>query len=667
MKYAHLFKFIVILPLVLASKGAISNGEIDNYLPEDAKSSITTIKKSAEEDLFFQKAQPMPSTEEKENRSSDSSLKKRLWNLQNADIEAVIAAMSKETGKNFLISPGVSGKITIISSQPIDADEAYQVFLSALEILGYSAVEDGQVIKIVPNANAKQTAPVAPETESILETEHEMIVQVVHVKNISAAQIAPILQPLLPDYGQISAYNATNTLILAGTVRDVERIKAIVKELDQNSSNDIDLVRLQHTSADKTVALIKSLQQADRALGRAIQVSLVADDQHNTILMTGTLEARLKMRVLISELDRPGKGGSSTRTFALNHLKAKDFAPILNKVVESTYANSFSASLDTKSKQKISVQAEEKTNTIIVSAPTTLFPTINSIIRKLDRQTRQVLVEAIIIEVNENISKILGTLWQADTANKVIDASTGEFNLSFKQITSGIIPGLQFRALFKALFTTGVSDILSRPSTVVLDNQPATIGVGSEVSIENQNYNQDQSGSGNFFSTQTRRPVELRLTVTPQISPNNSIQLGIEVKNDTLAANFNTEESQPINTSNIKTSVRVKSGDVVILGGLMRHDFSDNSAKLPGLGDIPVVNPAFKRRQKNVTKKELLVFIRPIVLDDRNSKEVLEEKYDHIREQQLTHYYEKQIIKSQDEIPLLLPYRKPPRIPKPFE
>lgn len=666
-----LVKIILSLVLLIGTpQGVISNGDNSSYSAIEEK--LSKLPPAQNTAPSFIRAQPLPSPDQSLAAATniDQGLKpKRLWNLQNADIQAVIAAMSKETGKNFIISPGVSGKITIVSSQPIDANEAYQVFLSALELLGFTAISDGQVTKIVPNTNAKQSAPVAPEQFPFAESENEMIVQVVHVKNVSAAQIAPILQPLLPSYGQVTAYAPANTLILAGSVKNIERIRTIIKELDQTSSNDIDLVRLRYTSADKTVALVKSLQQADQTLGKSTQVSLVADEQHNSILMTGTLDARLKMRVLISELDVPNQNGSSTRTFSLNHLKAKEFAPVLTKIAESTYANTFTATPDAATKQKISIQSEEKTNTIIVSAPTTLIPTIESVIQKLDRQTRQVLVEAIIVEVNENVSRELGTIWQADQDNTIYPAGQNgneTFNLSFKQIKSGIIPNLQFRALIKTLFADGVSDVLSSPSTVVLDNQPATIGVGSEVSINNQEYNQAQSGSGQPFTTQTRRSVELRLTVTPQVSPNHSIQLKIEIKNDSLSPNFSATGTQPINTSNIKTTARVKSGDVVVLGGLMRHDFADATSKLPILGDIPIINPAFKRRSKFITKKELLVFIRPIVLNDVNSRDILEDKYDHIREEQLQHYYGKRIINRETEVPLMPPFKKPPNIPKPF-
>ncbi|MBV8801877.1 MAG: type II protein secretion LspD, partial [Gammaproteobacteria bacterium] len=176
-------------------------------------------------------------TEDEEGALNDA----RVWNLQDADILSIINEVSKETGKNFIVDPKVSGKISLISSKPIKSDEVYQLFLSVLEVLGYSAIPSGNAIKIIPNMqNAESATKIA---SSITPGKGaEIVVRVIPLENVAANQLIPIIRPLLPQWGNISAYTPGNVLIVLGQANNLTRIVKIIQTVDHASHNSVDII-----------------------------------------------------------------------------------------------------------------------------------------------------------------------------------------------------------------------------------------------------------------------------------------------------------------------------------------------------------------------------------------------------------------------------------------
>ena len=605
------------------------------------------------------------------NQNTVTPPAKRLWNLQNADIYSVIEAVSRETQKNFIVDPKVQGNITIVSSQPIDSKGVYQVFLSALQVLGYSAVPYGDMIKIVPDVNAKQMGtPIA--TNRRPGKGDENVVRIIPVKHVSAIQLVPILRPLMSNFSKISSYNPTNSLIMAGHAKNINRLAKIIRRVDQPDSDTIEIITLQHTNATKITEVLKQLQSADKINGKLTNISIVADDQSNSILLSGNRNERLRMRVIISQLDTAGPQGN-TEVIYLNYLKAKDLAPTLSKIALSAYTNNSVHSSSTRRRngssnaKEVSVQAEPNSNAIIVSAPPSLMSTIKNVVHDLDVQPSQVLVEAVIAQVTETQSKDLGIAW-----GSLPKSSSGNNSVASNfQSGVGIIQAGSIQAVITALSGHGSADILSTPSITVLDNHKAKISVGKDVSVQNRVYAATTDTTDNSttpFATFSYKKVALELNVTPQISPNNSVQLDIKQTNDTLQNPTDVSTTPTINTNNIETSVRVNSGDILVLGGLISHDLERTDSKIPILGDIPFIGKLFTTKNANTEKKNLMVFLKPIILRDNNfTKNISKQHYDTLRKLQLKKRRGQDILGSHDEPPLMSSYNKNQlRLPAPF-
>jgi len=615
--------------------------------------------------------------------------KPQIWNLQNANIRAVIAEISKLTGKSFIVDPAVKGKISIISSKPMRPQEAYQVFLSMLQVLGFAAVPNGNVIKVVPTDNAKTYNSLIANRRRPGKGD-QMVVRVISTHNIPAARLVPVLRPLMPQGSSATAYNPTNVLILAGRANNVQRLAKVVRQINAKNGSHIQVINLRHASASKVKTILSSLESAEHAAGKVVNVSIAADEQTNSIILSGNTQERLRLARLISELDSPSANGSgNTSVIHLNYLKAKKLAPILAKIAHAAYASKTSKTLSNSDmNRKVSIQAEPASNSIIISAPPAMLQNLKHVIHKVDIRPKQVLVEAIIAEVDEQEANKLGITWGSSPENGINNGNGS--SLSFNTGTAGLsgafragigilrttaldIPGFTspgLQAVISALMSDSSADILSTPSIVVINNQKAVISVGKTISIENRTYalNNTQEDSFTPFTTLERQNIGLQLTVTPQISPNKQVRMTIEQINDSLE-NPELPSTRPIeNTSKIQTSVMVKNGDILVLGGLISHQLENSRNSIPILGKIPLLGNLFKFRDKRVEKKELLIFLRPIILDDqRTSQQITAQNYNFIRQQQLMRYHGHNLINRKTQTPLLPPMRSPHvAIPSPF-
>src|SRR3990167_7924235 len=254
--------------------------------------------------------------------NSKPSNEKKLWNLKNADIRAVIGEVSRVTGKNFVIDPRVQGKISIVSSTPITNAELYQVFLSMLQISGYAAIPSGKIIKIIPNIDAKITSDV----HSINAQGDEMLVAVIPVHYVPAEQLVPVLRPLMPQWSNVSAYAASNMLIISGRASNIRRMVSIIKQVDSSAAKGVDIIPLRHALAMDLVNTLKDLVKPQSGSNTTNQAAFAADDRSNSILLSGNRTERLKLRLLISQLDKQSPYGtnSNTQVVYLNYLRAQD-------------------------------------------------------------------------------------------------------------------------------------------------------------------------------------------------------------------------------------------------------------------------------------------------------------------------------------------------------
>lgn len=633
------------------------------------------------------------SSEPHEIRTNGGGGNKRLWNLQDADILSVITEVSQETGKNFIVDPRVSGKITLVSSKPLKQSEVYQVFLSVLGLLGYSAIPSGDVIKIVPNMEtAEQATKIA--SSGTPGKGDEVVVRVIPLENVSASQLIPVLRPLLPQWSNVSAYTPGNVLILLGRAANVERLNTVIQDVDKASTNGIQMIPLKHAQASQIATVLNNLQTAARAAGDTTQASIAVDERSNSILLSGPKATRLRLRLLLSQLDAPSQApAGNTEVVYLRYLQAKTFAPIISKIADSMVGNSNSqydvassvnvypnntmggpaatASSVSKSVNSSSIiQAEPNTNAIIITAPPTLMSALKTVIRKLDIRPAQVLVEAIIAEISEQDITNLGIQWGSVTPEGAVIPGNN-IPTAFPPLGAGvvgIIPGVGIRAVLSVLRNQNGVDILSTPTIMVLDNQKATIEVGQDVPFQSGSYaTSSTQATVQPFNTTQYKPVTLKLDVIPQINLGVSVRLKLRLKNDTLQNPQNPGTTPLINTSKIQNSVIINSNDVLVLGGLKQNGNIENVNKVPILGDLPIIGNVFRQRLTNSQKKNLMVFIKPIIIKNADAAMVISEtKYDDIRMTQANFRQDINTIGDEPAPTKLPPWKNKTELPVPF-
>jgi len=566
-------------------------------------------------------------------------------NMKGADINAVIKTVAEATGKNFIIDPRVKGKVTIISTKPLNSSQLYQVFLAILDVHGFTAVPSGNnVIKILPDSDAKHSG-----TPSKGDGE-EMVTRVVEINHIAAAQLVPILRPLVPPQGHLAAHAQTNVLIIADRVSNISRLMRIINKVDEPSGSEIEVIQLEHASASEVVRVLTSLQQKNRGKSKssASQApTLVADERTNSILMGGDKSVRLRLKSIIAHLDTPSETVGNTHVIYLNYAKAKDLVAVLTgvgKVKAKGKGRKGKTSARAKAATDFNIQADESSNTLVITAAPDIFRSLQAVIRKLDVRRAQVLVEAIIAEIAANKTDELGVQWFVDGSQSGIApvgatsfGNPGLGGVVASSVTadtispdaagllgSGLSLGvgrfnsdtLNFGALLRALAGASAANLLSTPNIVTLDNEEAEIFVGREVSVPTGSFTQSSTSSTNPFTTFKAKQVGIRLKVKPQINEGDAIKLDIDQTVDAITAGDAGAANLVTSQRTIKTSVLVDDGQVIVLGGLISDDESTTVQKVPLLGDIPLLGALFRYKRNVKDKTNLMVFLHPTILRD---------------------------------------------------
>ena len=619
-------------------------------------------------------------------------------NLKDADINALVESMSVLTGKNFIVDPRVKGRVTIVSSKPMDEKELYEVFLAVLGVHGFAAVPSGNVIKIIPAAGAKQESIPTVDGRKGIEPD-QIVTRIIQVQNVSVAQIVPILRPLIPPQGHLAAYTPTNVLIISDSAANVERVASIIARVDLASNEEVEIVPLRHASATEIVRVLTALEQSksrnDPAVGVGTPTRMVADDRTNSILLSGDKASRLRLRTLISHLDTPVDSGGNTQVVYLRYAKAKELVTVLQGVSKSLsneaarnvpmpgqgQAAPGGGSSSSSGASLVDIQADEATNSLVITAPPELIRSLRAVVAQLDVRRAQVLVEAVIAEISAEKTAEIGVQWGVNGNNAIgftnFDVGTSslsnvlgvagaiDFALNppsgttptLPKITEDQIPrGLQlgvgggdFAVLLSALAKDADTNVLSTPTIVTLDNEEAEIVVGQNVPFVTGTYTTSTSSSstsngtgsslqsGGPFQTIQRQDVGITLKVKPQINEGNAVKLEIaqEVSNVVPSANAATQ-GPTTNKRSIKTKVLVENGQILVLGGLIDESLNESAQKVPLLGDVPLLGNLFRYRDTSRLKRNLMVFLHPVILRDPVQSTLhTSDKYSYIRDQQL--------------------------------
>ena len=560
-------------------------------------------------------------------------------NMRNADIHVLIQWVADNTGKNIIVHKGVQGQVTVLSSTTLSIDEAYQVFLAVLQVHGFAAVETEQALKIVPINLAKSSGlRLSPPSDTA-----DMIVAVMKIKHVSAVKLVDILRPLASSDAILKPYGATNALVIADHANNIASLRELIAQLDIAGDSEIEVIKLLHADANTIRSNLASLSSTLDGNGQGLTFSISADERSNSILLAGDPAKRGQFKKLIAQLDSPLNGQGNTQVVYLHYVDAQEIAPILKSLAASLQS-------EQKDSNSITIEASESANALVINAPPSILNTIKRVIADLDIRRAQVLVEALIVEVSGDVATDIGVSWISSPGNSLVAAVDTLGDLAPARVTSDgstlAFPnarGLTFgyfekgslQAAIRALDASQNANILSTPTIVALDNETASLLVGQNVPFKTGQATSAGAGTDDPFTTIERQDIGISLTVTPRINEGDSITLEIEQTTESIAPSVETASDIITNKRSVITKALIKDDQVLVLGGLISDEETQVREKVPLLGDLPLIGRLFSSRGVNHTKKNLMVFIHPLILkDDDQVRQVSQRRYNFMKDLQ---------------------------------
>lgn len=579
-------------------------------------------------------------------------------NLKEADIGAFISQVADITGKSFVVDPRVKGKVNVLSSEAMNQEGVYELFLSVLQVQGYVAVPAGDVILIVQQNDVKQQGRDLDERVAV--DSQEMLTKVIMIKNTPALDLVPILRPLVAKYGHLAGVKSANALIISDHAANIQRIEQIIDRLDKSGSEELEVIQLKEAWVGNVVTMLQSLDPAKVSQGTAANanentagsIRVVADERSNRLIIKGEKSARERVRKLIEELDQPSYFSGSAKVIRLQYADAKKLAELLKNLLAD--ASSAAEKDASQAKGKAGIHADEELNALVIRAEPSLMKEVEELVAALDVRRAQVLIESAIVEVTGDITDALGVQWA--TGN--LDAPVAGTNFSnsgpsLSTIATGIATGnpasalgsgltiggyhevngeVDFGVILQALASNSLTNLLSTPSIMTLDNQEAEIIVGQTVPFRTGST--ASSSNTNPFTTIDRKDVGISLKVKPHIHNGEAIRLEVEATAESVSQTTIDGSADLItNKRSIKTMILSENEETIVLGGLIRDDIREVESKVPLLGDIPLLGWLFKSKSVTQVKSNLMVFLRPTIVNNTGvARKLTEDKYNGIWE-----------------------------------
>ena len=588
--------------------------------------------------------------------SADGLAQDINFDFEDAELRSVIQAVAEFTGRNFLVDPDVKGKVTVVAPRALTEEEAYRVFQSVLEVNGFTTVDADGVTKIVPQEEGKLGGAFPAGREAGAD---DIVTRVIHLEHVRAERLVPILRPLIPAYGHLAGDAKSGALILTDRAGNVERLVGIVKRLDRPArTGEVELVALTHASAEELAQLFNRLhrEQAggpDQDPGGG--VALIADPRTNSLIIKADADTRKEIKALALALDAPSSGRGNTHVIYLKNASAENLVTVL----ESSLKTAQDAGEGGPARD-IRIKADPETNALVVTATQSDFAILEQVVRKLDVRRLQVYVEALIAEVDAQTTREIGVQFgigdgvRADRRGVVGATNLGTgpganlaevlanplaagagLSLGYVDGTITLPDGTEvynLSALAKALEGESDANVLSTPNILTMDNEEAEIVVGQNVPFVTGSYSQISQGTAveNPFQTIRRQDVGLTLRIKPQITEGSAIKMEIfqEVSN---VAQRGEARDIVTNTRSLSTTIVAENNQMVVLGGLIQDDVSNNERKVPLLGDVPLLGQLFRYQSRTRKKTNLLVFLRPqVIRGPKDMDEPTRDKYEYL-------------------------------------
>lgn len=592
-----------------------------------------------------------PSLQDQQNISMD---------FNGVDIQVFVKFISELTGRNFVMDDKVRGRVTVVSPRRISVGEAYKVFESVLSVYGFMAVPAGRVTKILPIRESPSTGLetyLAPRPDAYGDT---YVTQIVPLSHVRAEDVLKMLAPMVSKSGLITAYPPSGILIVTDSESNLKRLQAIVRAIDvRGSEGTVAVIPLEYASAGKTAAnLAKFWERSAREQGRPAEASLniVPDERMNALIAYGEGRDIDRLRSIVAQIDRPApRGQGNVRVYKLEHADATELSDVLNGLVGKQTASAAQAEGQPPKAQGrvqpivsagVTILPDKATNSLVVTAGSDDFAQIEELIRTLDSPRKQVLVEALIMEVSSTASLEFGTQVQGATtfdmggrraaaggysvppgltSSIVTPPATSTFGVGViaEPITLGGITFTNLNALISAGKINNDFNIISTPQVMTLDNQEAAITVA-----ENRPFQTSQTSTldnvNNIITQYSYRDVGTILKLTPQINEGGMIKLKIFQEFSEVDEARTGVSTLPVTRKRTtETTVAVRQGQTVVLSGLIGKSSTASVRKVPLLGDIPVLGWLFRFESETERKTNLIVFITPrIVSNPREAQDL---------------------------------------------
>ncbi len=605
-------------------------------------------------------------------------------NFNNADIRQFVEIVGQHLGKTILIDPSVQGTISVRSNDTFSQQEYYQFFLSILDLYGYSVITlDNGFLKVVRSANVK-TSPGMIADSSRPGVGDELVTRIVPLENVPARDLAPLLRQMMDagSVGNVVHYEPSNVLILTGRASTINKLIEVIKRVDVIGTEKQQIIHLEYASAEDLAEILNQLiseSHGKSQMPALLSAKIVADKRTNSLIISGPEKARQRITSLLKSLDVEESEEGNTRVYYLKYAKATNLVEVLTGVSEKLKdekGNSRKPS-STSAMDNVAITADEQTNSLVITADQSVQEKLATVIARLDIRRAQVLVEAIIVEVQDGNGLNLGVQWAnknvgaqqfTNTGLPVFNAAQGvadykknggitsanpawDMFSAYNGMAAGFFNGA-WGVLLTALASNNKNDILATPSIVTLDNKLASFNVGQDVPV----LSGSQTTSGdNVFNTVERKTVGTKLKVTPQVNEGDAVLLEIEQEVSSVDSSSNSTLGPTFNTRTIQNAVLVKTGETVVLGGLLDDFSKEQVSKVPLLGDIPLVGQLFRYTSTERAKRNLMVFIRPtIIRDDDVYRSLSKEKYTRYRqEQQLRIDGKSKALIGSEDLPVL--------------
>ena len=608
-------------------------------------------------------------------------------NFVNAEIEAVARTMAAISGRNIVVDPRVKGTINLSTDRPVSAAAALNQFTATLRLSGFTVVDVGGLLKVVPEADAKLqggTVSVGPAPQG----GSQIVTQIFRLSYESAANLVPILRPLISPNNTINVNPGNNSLIITDYADNLQRLGRIIAALDVTNATDVEIIALKNALASDIAPLVARLIESGPAgavagqgqTDTSFRTTVVAEPRSNTLIVRAPNAARLNLvRSLVTKLDQPTAQSASGNIYVvyLKNAEATKLAVTLRAALgatspggaggstqftpsttglSTTPGGSGGASAPIQASAQPStggqIQADPATNSLIITAAEPQYRQLRAVIDRLDARRAQVFVESLIAEVNADKAAEFGIQWQGPIGTKGdrnigllgTNFSIGGTNIfSLATAAAGTVPpktGLNFGVasniggvyvlgfLARFLEANGDGNILSTPNLLTLDNEEAKIVIGQNVPFVTGQFTNTGAGGGggavNPFQTIERKDVGLTLRVKPQISENGTVRLQIfQEVSSVQASSINSATGLITNKRSIESNVLVDDGAIVVLGGLLQDEYAGNQEKVPIVGDLPFFGNLFKSETRSRRKTNLMVFLRPVVVRDSSQSDEL--------------------------------------------